>query len=74
MGRQYKIPHTFKFYEPIAIALKRLSKLPVYGNNKTRVLETLIWREAEELGVMKTPEPNGNGNKNKHGNSKGTTR
>ena len=59
--RQYKIPHTFKFYEPIAIALKRLSKLPAYGNNKTRVLETLIWREAEALDIMKTQEQSGNG-------------
>lgn len=61
---QTKIPHSFKFSKQVTAALERLAELPAYGN-KTRVLESLVWREAEALHIIKNNMVRRDGNSKK---------
>jgi hypothetical protein len=47
-----RIPKTYKFREAIASMIDRLAQIPEYGN-RTHLIEMLIWREAEQRGMVK---------------------
>lgn len=47
-----KIPRSFKFSETIDRLLGELAAIPEFGN-RTRVVEVLIWREADVRCLVK---------------------
>lgn len=59
-----KTPHTFKFSETISRLLNELAAMPEF-QNKTRVIEVLIWDEAKRRGMVKPS----NGPNNPHKSS-----
>jgi hypothetical protein len=46
-----KIPKTYKFSETIIRLIDELSKSPEFGN-ATRVIEILVWREAQARDMI----------------------
>jgi len=52
-----RIPKTYKFREIITALIDKLAKIPEYGN-RTRLIEMLIWREAEQRGIVKPENSN----------------
>ena len=47
-----RIPKTYKFREIITALIDKLAKIPEFGN-RTHLIEVLIWREAEQRGIVK---------------------
>jgi len=62
-----RIPKTYKFREIITALIDRLAEIPEFGN-RTHLIEVLIWKEAEQRGIVK-PE-NGKHDPRKHKRSK----
>jgi hypothetical protein len=47
-----RIPKTYKFREIIIAMIDKLAQIPEYGN-RTRLIEMLVWREAEQRGMVR---------------------
>jgi hypothetical protein len=47
-----RIPKTYKFREIIIAMIDKLAEIPEYGN-RTRLIEMLVWREAEQRGMIR---------------------
>jgi hypothetical protein len=47
-----KIPKSYKFSETIVRLIGELSNLPEFGN-ATRVIEILVWREAQARDMIR---------------------
>jgi hypothetical protein len=53
-----RIPKTYKFREIIIAMIDKLAQIPEYGN-RTRLIEVLVWREAEQRGMVIVKPENG---------------
>jgi hypothetical protein len=47
-----RIAKTYKFREAIVSMIDKLAKIPEYGN-RTHLIEVLVWREAEQRGIVR---------------------
>ena len=53
MAMSIKIPKSYKFSETIARLIEEISQSPEFGGITTRVLEMLVWREAQARGLIR---------------------
>ena len=48
-----KIPKTYKFSETIIRLINEMAQSPEFCGNATRVIETLVWREAQARDMIR---------------------